>query len=423
MGCHTTPLGIGQQRQQQLMRLRRRCSLRMAAGILLTVMGLVAARHVGMAFSAAGRLMDRAAAPRCGPRFSQRPIAGQYRTAPQPHWHHRRFSSPSPPSAAGDSEEAPKSDTAAGKSSGGSSGTLSLAVGIALWYIINVFFSLFSKQALGVFPHAWTVSVIQLATVVGCSTIGWLTGTIPSPLASTGPAFMRWLLPAAFAHALGNGLTAVALSWGSVSFMHVVKTSEPIWMALGIFLVNGTRLPRKQFLAVLPIVFGVALASAGEISFTWIGFLAAIGSTVAFAARGIFTKGLMSVEGPDGQKVSPLNAFALDSLLALAFTLPLAVAVDGGSLAADVAAAGPASRLAGLLLATGLTYYAYNAIAFQLLGLLDVVSWAVVNLGKRIVVIGWATVALNTPLTGRAVLGSLAAIAGSGLYSYVKAKA
>lgn len=295
--------------------------------------------------------------------------------------------------------------------------TPALVVGIALWYIINVYFSLFSKRALGVFPHAWTVSVLQLATVVACSAAGWATGLMPSPRSCLGSESLRWLMPAAFSHALGNGLTAVALSWGSVSFMHVVKTSEPIWMAMGIFLVNGTRLPRPQFLAVLPIVFGVALASAGEISFTWLGFLAAIGSTVAFAARGIFTKGLMSVRGPDGQKVTPLNAFALDSLLALVFTLPVAAAADGSALAAALS-----PKLAGLLAAAGLTYYAYNAIAFQLLGLLDVVSWAVVNLGKRIVVIGWAVVALQTPLTWRAVAGSITAIAGSGLYSYVKAK-
>jgi len=269
--------------------------------------------------------------------------------------------------------------------------------------------------------------VVQLAAVVLCSAVGWATGWIPSPAAGVGPGFLRWLLPAAFSHALGNGLTAVALSWGSVSFMHVVKTSEPIWMALGIFLVSGTRLPRPQFLAVLPIMFGVALASAGEIAFTWVGFLAAVGSTIAFAARGIFTKGLMSAEGPDGQRVSPLNAFALDSLFALAFTLPLAAAIDGGALVSALRTAaavpGQAARLLGLLAATGLTYYVYNAVAFQLLGLLDVVSWAVVNLGKRVVVIGWAVVALQTPLTWRAVVGSAAALAGLGLYSYAKARA
>jgi len=79
------------------------------------------------------------------------------------------------------------------------------------------------------------------------------------------------------------------------------------------------------------------------------------------------------------------------------------------------------SLIVQLLAFSGLSYYAYNAIAFKLLAKLDVVSHAVGNLGKRIFVIGFAVVAFNIPLTWRAVLGSAMAIAGSGLYSYVKA--
>jgi len=301
-----------------------------------------------------------------------------------------------------------------------SAATAAMAAGFFFWYAANVSFNIVNKQALGLFPHAWTVSVVQLTTVVLCSAVGWLTGAIASPFGSMGKGFLWRLLPAAVCHAIGNGLTSVAFSWGSVSFTHVIKTSEPVWMALGNFLVTGAVLPRKQFLALIPIMLGVALASAGELSFTWVGFLAALGSTIAFAGRGIFSKRLMT----GGQSMSPLNVYAMDSLMALAFTLPVAALADGpallsGSLGQVFAGHGPA--IAGLLAATGLTYYAYNAVAFKLLGRLDVVSHAVGNLGKRIFVIGFSVLAFNTPLTARAALGSSVAILGSGLYSYVKA--
>jgi len=267
---------------------------------------------------------------------------------------------------------------------------------------------------------------VQLAAVVLCSAVGWATGAIASPWGQMGPGFLRRLLPAAICHALGNGLTSVAFSWGSVSFTHVVKTSEPVWMALGNLLVTGTRLPLPQLLALVPIMLGVALASAGELSFTWVGFLAALGSTVCFAGRGIFSKRLMTGSPAGGESMSPLNVYAMDSLLALAFTLPVAMMTDGpamlsGSLGATLAGHGP--QIAALLTATGLAYYAYNALAFQLLGKLDVVSHAVGNLGKRIFVIGFSVLFFNTPLTLRAALGATTAILGSGLYSYVKATA
>jgi len=303
-----------------------------------------------------------------------------------------------------------------------SAATAAMAAGFFFWYAANVSFNIVNKQALGLFPHAWTVSVVQLTTVVLCSAVGWLTGAIASPFGSMGNGFLWRLLPAAVCHAIGNGLTSVAFSWGSVSFTHVIKTSEPVWMALGNFLVTGAVLPRKQFLALIPIMLGVALASAGELSFTWVAFLAALGSTIAFAGRGIFSKRLMT----GGQSMSPLNVYAMDSLMALAFTLPVAALVDGpallsGSLGPVFASQGP--TIVGLLAATGLAYYAYNAVAFKLLGKLDVVSHAVGNLGKRIFVIGFSVAAFNTPLTVRAALGSSVAILGSGLYSYVKATA
>mmetsp|Transcript_95742 Transcript_95742/g.270966 ORF Transcript_95742/g.270966 Transcript_95742/m.270966 type:complete len:476 (+) Transcript_95742:80-1507(+) len=307
--------------------------------------------------------------------------------------------------------------------------TTTLAVGFFLWYAANVSFNIVNKQAINLFPYAWMISVVQLAVVVICSVFGWATGTIESPRSAMGPGFLRRLLPAALCHALGNGLTSVAFACGSVSFTHVIKTSEPIWMALGSFLLSGSTMPPSQFLALVPIMLGVALASAGELSFTWVGFLAALGSTICFAGRGIFSKRLMSgSEGADSKRMSPLNVYALDSALALCFTLPVALFLDGPRLAAAgglgaAAVASCGAQLATLLMATGLSYYAYNAIAFKLLDKLDVVSHAVGNLGKRIFVIGFSVVAFHTPLSTHAIIGSVTAIAGSGLYSYVKATA
>merc|ERR1711953_103569 len=83
----------------------------------------------------------------------------------------------------------------------------------------------------------------------------------------------------------------------------------------------------------------------------------------------------------------------------------------------------PLSRVLTLLASVGVTYFLFNFGAFNLLDRLDVVSHAVCNLGKRIFVIGASIVFFGTPLTVRAVVGTCITIAGSGLYSYVKATA
>jgi len=194
-------------------------------------------------------------------------------------------------------------------------------------------------------------------------------------------------------------------------------------MALGNFIIAGVVLPTSQTLALLPIMLGVAIASGGELSFTWFGFLAALGSTVCFALRGILAKQLMGKEAPEAKEMSPLNVFALGSFIATAFTVPIAIAVEGPALLTTRGLQLVPGHTARLLALTGLSYYAYNAIAFELLGKLDVVSHAVGNLGKRIFVIGFSVLAFHTPVTARAAIGSVMAIAGSALYSYVKARA
>jgi len=299
-----------------------------------------------------------------------------------------------------------------------------IALLLSLWYVANVGFNIVNKQALDVFPYAWTVSVIQLACVVLCSALGWVTGMLNPPSSTSRPiSLVRRFTPASFFLALGNGLTSVAFACCSVSFTHVVKTSEPVWMALGNFLITGAVMPRKQVLALLPVMLGVAIASAGELSFTWFGFLAALSSTVCFALRGILSKQLMGKSASNAKEMSPLNVFALGSLIALLFTVPVAIAVEGPALVSTHGLQLVTVHTAKLLALTGLSYYAYNAIAFQLLGKLDVVSHAVGNLGKRIFVIGFSVLAFHTPVTARAAIGSLMAIMGSGLYSYVKARA
>merc|ERR1712232_682528 len=131
----------------------------------------------------------------------------------------------------------------------------------------------------------------------------------------------------------------------------------------------------------------------------------------------------MGMGSSNGRKgMSPLNVQALDSMLALALTLPVALFLDGPGVTRTELDT-PPGQIVILLVSVGLTYFLFNFGAFNLLDKLDVVSHAVCDLGKRIFVIGASIVFFGTPLTVRAVVGTCITIAGSGLYSYVKATA
>ena len=65
----------------------------------------------------------------------------------------------------------------------------------------------------------------------------------------------------------------------------VVKSLEPFFNVVFGAIFMKDVLPWKVNACLLPVVAGVALASAGELDFTWDCFFFAMGSTVAFSVR------------------------------------------------------------------------------------------------------------------------------------------
>ena len=101
----------------------------------------------------------------------------------------------------------------------------------------------------------------------------------------------------------------VAGSAGAVSFVLVVKSSEPAVSALLSGVLLGQVFPVSVYLTLLPIIFGVAIASFEELSFTWLCFGAAMLSNVSSALRAILAKKAMSKQL--GENMTNTNLFAV----------------------------------------------------------------------------------------------------------------
>ena len=68
---------------------------------------------------------------------------------------------------------------------------------------------------------------------------------------------------------------------------------EPFFSVVLSALFLGEAPTAPVLLSLLPIVGGVALASASEVTFNWPGFLAAMGSNLTFQSRNVFSKKFM----------------------------------------------------------------------------------------------------------------------------------
>lgn len=286
----------------------------------------------------------------------------------------------------------------------------------AAWYYLNVQFNILNKQIYNYFPYPWFVSCVHL--IVGLFIMAFFWGSKLVAYEQPDKDFLKALTLPAFLHAFGHCLTNVSFAAVAVSFTHTVKTLEPVFTSIGSYMVTGTVYPLPVYLSLVPIMAGVALASATELSFTWLGFLTAMSSNVAFSARAIFSKKLMA-------KMTPLNLYNWVTIVALLFCLPFAVYFEGATLSAGISKAialkGQTEFLTALAL-VGFYYHMYNQVAYQALGKVAPVTHAVGNVGKRVFVIGFSILALGNKISMQTAVGSAIAVLGAGLYGVVKSK-
>ena len=297
--------------------------------------------------------------------------------------------------------------------------TLQVGMYFALWYLFNIAYNIYNKQALNILDYPWTVATIQMATGVAYFVPLWLLGLRKAPKLNASE--LKTLIPIALCHTGVHVGAVIALGAGAVSFAHIVKASEPVVTCGLNFLLLKEALPLPVYLTLLPIIGGVAIASMKELSFTVLALAAAMLSNVSSAARGVLSKKTMSGK-KIGENLDAQNLYAVLTAMSTVILIPFMLGLEGLGMfkkIGDLVAAGTYTNkaLVTLLALGGASYYAYNEVAFLALGKVNPVTHAVGNTIKRVVIIVASVVAFKTPMSTGSIIGSSIAIAGTLMYS------
>merc|ERR1719231_1510644 len=309
------------------------------------------------------------------------------------------------------------------ESDGGMMETITTGSFFALWYLFNIGYNIYNKKALNALPIPYTMAALQLLVGIPYVAALWATGLRKAPVLSNDN--IKTLIPISLGH-LGTHIGAViSLGAGAVSFTHIIKASEPVVSAALSAVMLGAVYSPITYLTLLPIVGGVALASLKELSFTWLGFSAAMLSNLSSALRGILAK--TSMGGGVGENMTEANLYGVLTILAFIFLLPVSLAIEPpAAIMASITAAKATGLTAGYLwkqsILAGAFYYLYNEVAFLALGRVNPVTHAVGNTIKRVVIIVASVIAFKTPISTLGVIGSSIAIVGTLLYSPAKSK-
>jgi len=262
------------------------------------------------------------------------------------------------------------------------------------------------------------LSCLQLGVGVLYASFLWL-----APDARPRPRVTRAdvvrMLPVGVCAAGAHAGSVFALGAGAVSFAQIVKAAEPAFAAVIGTLFYGASISTAKWLALVPVIGGVTLASATELSFCWSALASAAVANCFAAFKGQETKRLMEAPGLRDRVGSVGNQFALTSIIAFLASVPLAIAKEGHRWGEFVAAfhAYPAIKLN--LLLSGLWFYAYNEVATMTMKKTSAVTQSVANTAKRVIVIVGVAAVMGEAMSKAKLLGCGVGIGGVLLYSIV----
>lgn len=300
-----------------------------------------------------------------------------------------------------------------------------------VWYWANTVFNVYNKQVLKVFPYPLTCTTVQFAVAGALMGALWLFRLKRPPRVNR--FLVRYTFPLAVLHAAGFLLTNMSLGKVSVAFTHTVKSTEPFFSVALTPSILGD-VPTWGILgSLIPIVAGVALASANEVSFNWIGLLSALGSNLAMQSRNVLSKKLMN--GNDSTRVTTVeedktlesldnvNLFSTMSIFALFLLIPICFMWEGIpflTAAVSTSVTGIAKgKLYMWLIVAGMCRCLDVLSSYIILQRVSPVTHSVGNCVKRAVVIVVSIFFFQTKMNALNIAGTLLALTGVLLYSLV----
>lgn len=204
-------------------------------------------------------------------------------------------------------------------------------------------------------------------------------------------------------------LGLIALNYVAVSFTETIKSSAPAFTVVISRLLLGQITGLYVKLSLLPVMGGLAICSANELSFNMAGFSAALLTNISECAQNVYSKMLIS---GDAFKYSPSEMQFYTSVASLAVALPVTLLLVDPAviLFTDL-------RLAFCLLLNGVFFHAQTISAYYLMDYISPVTHSVANTGKRAFLIWTSVLLFGNEVTFLSGLGTSIVILGVLLYN------
>ncbi|XP_073459031.1 solute carrier family 35 member E2B [Aquarana catesbeiana] len=213
-------------------------------------------------------------------------------------------------------------------------------------------------------------------------------------------------------------LGLVSLKNVAVSFAETVKSSAPIFTVIMSRLILGEYTGMMVNLSLLPVMGGLALCTATEISFNVLGFSAALSTNIMDCLQNVFSKKLLS---GDKYKFSPPELQFYTSAAAVILLIPTWIFLM------DVPLIGKNGKnfsyswdIIVLLLIDGVLFHLQSVTAYALMGKISPVTFSVASTVKHALSIWLSIIVFGNRITSLSAIGTVLVIIGVMLFNKAK---
>jgi len=204
---------------------------------------------------------------------------------------------------------------------------------------------------------------------------------------------------------------AWSLVYVKAAFMDIISITGPIFTVIILYFLKNQKTPLKTIATTIPIMLGVGLSTVNETQMNLFGLLGALISTALFCLANILTKFLLT-----DRKLQDLELALISDITSLGMMVPLWL---GSDIFSSLNPQWFSFMILWMLLLNGLASFIQTICAFFLLDHFSSLTYALLNISKRVVVIVGSLIYFGTEFSYLAIFGTGLALFGIFLYSYI----
>ncbi|CAI8596836.1 unnamed protein product [Vicia faba] len=290
---------------------------------------------------------------------------------------------------------------------------------ISLWYASNIGVLLLNKYLLSNYGFKYPI-FLTLCHMMACSILSYIAMSwmkvVPMQTVRSKVQFMKISsLGLIFCLSVVGG--NISLRYLPVSFNQAIGSTTPFFTAIFAYLMTLKKESWLTYMALVPVITGVMIASGGEPSFHLFGFIMCISATAARALKSVLQGVLLS---SDAEKLNSMNLLMYMAPVAVGFLLPASIIMEENVLGITIQLAREDSSIVWLLIFNSALAYLVNLTNFLVTKHTSALTLQVLGNAKGAVAVVISILIFKNPVSVTGMMGYSLTVIGVVLYSEAK---